>query len=93
MIRTFYLLFFLAFCVSFSFSQDGLVSIQVDTLKAGYRTAGKGLDSIDIRLSEKHTTLPGGFLFHPFGKYGAEYGSVFHSLVNQNRPVQMFRAK
>jgi hypothetical protein len=92
-IRVFYLLFFLAFCVSFSFSQDGLISVQVDTLKADYRTAGKGLDSIDIRLSEKHTTLPGGFLFHPFGKYGAEYGFVFHSLVNQNRPIEFTSIK
>ena len=88
MIRVFYLLYFLVFFVTFSFSQDGLVSIQLDTLKADYRTAGKSLDSIDILLSEKHTTLPGGFLFHPFGKYGVEYSSVFNALVNQQRSTE-----
>jgi hypothetical protein len=86
-IRAFYLLYFIFFCVTFSFTQEGLISIKVDTLKADYRTAGKSLDSIDIRFSEKHTTLPGGFLYHPFGKFGIEYTSVFKSLVNQHRPI------
>ena len=68
-------------------SQESYLHIELDTIKANYRTGGYKLDSIDLIYSEKFISTPGSFTTNPFGKFGCAYSSVLINLKEQHREI------
>lgn len=64
-------------------SQLSLLFQTIDTIKPSYKTGGVQIDSIDLLFTGRFTSLPGGNVSSPFGRYQSDYSTFFTTITLQ----------
>jgi hypothetical protein len=72
--------FFLVLLPLTNLAQYNLLFQQTDTIKITHRSGGIAIDSLDNYYTGDISLTPGGAWNNPFGKYGADYLSIFNHL-------------
>jgi hypothetical protein len=81
-----FVLLFALLVVFDGWSQLSLLMQTIDTVKPSFKTGGEQIDSVDIFFTGRFTSLPGGHISSPFGKYQSDYSTFFNAITVQ-KPI------